>query len=109
VIVTTGNDVEGRRIADYLGVVRGIVVRVPTRRQRIRGITEALMEGGNNPYFLEVAEAVRLDAHAEMVKHAETLGADAVIATRYETTPFAKEGVTEVLVYGTAVRLEQRK
>jgi uncharacterized protein YbjQ (UPF0145 family) len=35
-IITTGNEVEGRAIADYLGVVRGIVVRVPTRRQSIR-------------------------------------------------------------------------
>jgi uncharacterized protein YbjQ (UPF0145 family) len=104
-IVTTGTAIDGREIADYLGVVRGIVVRVPTRRQRIRGTTEALMEGGNNPYFLEVAEAARADAYAEMVKHAESLAADAVIATRYQTTRFAPEGVSEVLVYGTAVRL----
>ena len=52
-IVTSGNGVDGRVVADYLGVVRGVVVRVPTRRQRIRGATEALMEGGNNRYFLE--------------------------------------------------------
>jgi uncharacterized protein YbjQ (UPF0145 family) len=105
VIVTTGNEVDGRGIADYLGVVRGIVVRVPTRRQLIRGRTEALMEGGNNRYFLEVVEVARADAYSEMLKHAESLGADAVIATRYQTTRFAPEGVSEVLVYGTAVRL----
>lgn len=104
-IVTTGNTVDGRAIADYLAVVRGIIVRVPTRRQRIRGTTDALMEGGNNRYFLEVFEAAREDAYSEMVKHAESLGADAVIATRYQTTPFAPGGVSEVLVYGTAVRL----
>ena len=103
-IVTTGNEVDGRAVADYLGVVRGIIVRCPTRRQRIRGLTDALVEGGKNRYFLEVAEGARDDAYAEMVKHAKSLGADAVIATRYETTPFA-EGVSEVLVYGTAVRL----
>jgi uncharacterized protein YbjQ (UPF0145 family) len=107
-IVTTSNEVDGRAIVEYLGVVRGIVVRVPTRRQRIRGRTEALMEGGNNRYFLEVVEAAREDAYSEMVKHAESLGADAVIGTRYQTTPFAPEGVSEVLAYGTAVRLSQR-
>jgi len=63
------------------------------------------MEGGNNRYFLEVVEAARGDAYSEMAKHAESLGADAVIATRYQTTAFAREGVSEVLVYGTAVRL----
>jgi uncharacterized protein YbjQ (UPF0145 family) len=56
-------------------------------------------------HFQEVAEAAREDAHSEMLKHAASLGADAVIATRYQTTPFASEGVSEVLVYGTAVRL----
>jgi uncharacterized protein YbjQ (UPF0145 family) len=105
VIVTTGNEVDGRVIVNYLGVVRGIVVRVPTRRQRIRGQTDALMEGGNSRYFLEVVEAAREDAYSAMLNHAESLGADAVIATRYQTTRFAPEGVSEVLVYGTAVRL----
>ena len=107
-IVTTGNDVAGYVVCEYLGVVRGIVVRVPTRRQRMRGETEALTEGGGNRYFLEVAVAVRDDAWAEMVKHAESLGADAVIAVRWEATPFAREGVTEGLAYGTAVRLARR-
>jgi uncharacterized protein YbjQ (UPF0145 family) len=40
-----------------------------------------------------------------MMTHAESLGADAVIATRYQTMPFARKGVTEVIAYGTAVRL----
>jgi uncharacterized protein YbjQ (UPF0145 family) len=105
VIVTTGNAVDGRIIAEYLGVVRGIVVRVPTRRQLTRGQTEALLEGGNNLYFLEVVEAAREDAYAEMLKHAESLHADAVIGARYQTTPYAGQGVSEVLAYGTAVRL----
>jgi uncharacterized protein YbjQ (UPF0145 family) len=104
-IVTTGNEVVGRSIADYLGVVRGIVVWVPTRRQRIRGAAFAMVEGGNNPYFLEVVEAARESAHSEMLKHAESLGADAVIAMRNQTTPFGKAGTREVLAYGTAVRL----
>jgi uncharacterized protein YbjQ (UPF0145 family) len=104
-IVTTGNDVVGRSIADYLGIVRGIVVRLPSRRQRVRGATFAINEGGNNPYFLEVVEAGREDAHSEMLKHAESVGADAVIAIRYETTPFGTAGTSEYLAYGTAVRL----
>jgi uncharacterized protein YbjQ (UPF0145 family) len=87
VLVTTGNEIAGRSIVDYLGVVRGIVVRVPTRRQWIRGSFEAQFEGGNNPYVLELAEGARSDAYDEMVEHAKSLGADAIVAVRYQTTP----------------------
>jgi uncharacterized protein YbjQ (UPF0145 family) len=108
VIVTTGGAVEGRRIVDYLGVVRGIAVRAPTRRQRIRGSFQVAFEGGGNIVEYRVlCEAARKDAFDRMVEHATELGADAVIATRYQTTPFAQRDMTsEVLVYGTAVRLE---
>jgi uncharacterized protein YbjQ (UPF0145 family) len=107
VIVTTGAVVEGRAVGEYLGVVRGVVVRVPTRRQRIRGANAALVEGGSNPYFLEVATAVRDDAYAAMLEQARGLGADAVIGVRCQTTPFTRQGVTEGLAYGTAVKLRQ--
>jgi uncharacterized protein YbjQ (UPF0145 family) len=109
VIVTTGAVVEGNAIAEYLGVVRGVVVRVPTRRQRIRGTFEPFFEGGSNPYFLEVATAVRDDAYEAMLEHARGIGADAVIGVRCQTTPFALEGVTESLAYGTAVKLRERQ
>jgi len=51
-----------------------------------------------------VCEAARQDAFRRMVRHAEDKGADAVIGMRYDATEFA-EGVTEVLAYGTAVKL----
>ncbi len=41
-----------------------------------------------------------------MVQHAEDRGADAIIAMRYDATEFAA-GITEVLAYGTAVKLHQ--
>jgi uncharacterized protein YbjQ (UPF0145 family) len=41
-----------------------------------------------------------------MVQHAEKLGADAIVAMRYDATEFV-QGATEVLAYGTAVRLER--
>lgn len=40
-----------------------------------------------------------------MVDHASEIGADAVVCMRYDATEFA-QGVTEVLAYGTAVKLE---
>ena len=102
-IVTTGNEVSGRPIAAYLGVVRGVVVRSPGFMQGFRAGLQQMV-GGNIEAYAEVCEQARRDAYERMVEHAADLGADAVIAMRYDATDFA-EGVTEVLAYGTAVKL----
>lgn len=103
-IVTTGNDVSGYRISDYLGIVRGIVVRSPSIAQGIVGGLQRIV-GGNNETYAAVCEQAREDAFQRMVIHAEELDADAIIAVRYDATEFS-DSVTEVLAYGTAVRLE---
>jgi uncharacterized protein YbjQ (UPF0145 family) len=102
-IVTTGNHVEGWQITEYLGVVRGIVVRAQTISQGIRGAFSSIM-GGNIAAYVEVCDHARRDAFGLMQDHAEDLGADAVVAMRYDATEFA-QGVTEVLAYGTAVKI----
>jgi uncharacterized protein YbjQ (UPF0145 family) len=104
ILVTTANEVQGRRITRYLGVVRGIVVRAPGIGRSLTGAFAAL-GGGNIREFEEVCEEARAEAHARMVDHAGERDADAIIAMRYDATDFA-QGVTEVLAYGTAVRLE---
>jgi uncharacterized protein YbjQ (UPF0145 family) len=101
--VTTGNAFEGHEIAEYLGVVRGIVVRAQTISQGIRGALSSIL-GGNIRAYEEVCENARSEAFARMVEHAEERGADAIVAMRYDATEFA-QGVTEVLAYGTAVKL----
>ena len=105
VFVTTGNTVEGYHISEYLGIVRGIVVRAQTITQGIRGAFSQIL-GGNIRAYEEVCEQARSEAYARMVEHAQERGADAVIAMRYDATEFA-QGVTEVLAYGTAVKLHQ--
>jgi uncharacterized protein YbjQ (UPF0145 family) len=102
-IVTTGNEIAGYRITQYLGVVRGIVVRSPNLAQGFLGGLKQIV-GGNIEPFAQVCEAAREDAFQRMVEHAEERGANAVIAVRYDATEFA-QGVTEVLSYGTAVKL----
>jgi uncharacterized protein YbjQ (UPF0145 family) len=106
VLVTTSNGIEGREIAEYLGVVRGIVVRAQTIGQGLRGSISSIF-GGNIRAWEEVCESARPDAYQRMVEHARDKGADAIIAMRYDATEFAT-GVTEVLAYGTAVRLAAR-
>lgn len=104
VAVTTGNNLEGYEVAEYLGVVRGIVVRAQTISQGIRGAFSSIL-GGNIRAYEEVCEQARSEAFARMVQHAQDKGADAVLAMRYDATEFA-QGVTEVLAYGTAVVVE---
>jgi uncharacterized protein YbjQ (UPF0145 family) len=103
IFVTTGNSFEGYEIGEYLGIVRGIVVRAQTISQGIRGALSSIL-GGNIRAYEEVCEQARSEAYARMVEHAQDRGADAVVAMRYDATEFA-QGVTEVLAYGTAVKL----
>jgi uncharacterized protein YbjQ (UPF0145 family) len=106
VSVTTGNNLEGYEIAEYLGVVRGIVVRAQTISQGIRGAFSSIL-GGNIKAYEEVCEQARSEAFARMVAHAQDRGADAILAMRYDATEFS-QGITEVLAYGTAVKLRDR-
>jgi uncharacterized protein YbjQ (UPF0145 family) len=102
-IVTTGNSCEGYRITAYLGVVRGIVVRSPGFARGLAGAF-ASIAGGNIQAYEEVCEEARVQAYGRLLDHAEDVGADAIIAMRYDATEFS-QGVTEVLAYGTAVKL----
>jgi uncharacterized protein YbjQ (UPF0145 family) len=106
-LVTTGNNPEGYIVTQYLGVVRGIVVRAQTIGQGIRGAFASIL-GGNIRAYEEVCESARAEAFQRMVEHAFEAGADAVIAMRYDATEFA-QGVTEVLAYGTAVKIAREE
>lgn len=103
--MTTGPDVSGHRIVEYLGIARGIVVRSTSFGQSFVGAFKQLA-GGNIAEYVQVCEAARQEAYLLLMKHAEALGADAVVGMRYDATEFA-QGATEVLAYGTAVRLER--
>jgi uncharacterized protein YbjQ (UPF0145 family) len=102
-IVTTGSEVDGRRVRSYLGIVRGIVVRSPNIAQGLLGGLKQIV-GGNIEQYARVCEEAREEAFERMVRHAEEIGADAVLAMRYDATEFLS-GATEVLAYGTAVKL----
>jgi uncharacterized protein YbjQ (UPF0145 family) len=104
-IVTTGNDLPGYEIVQFLGIVRGITVRTPNIAQGIVGGFKSIM-GGNNDTFTQVCDQARQDAYDLLVAHAEELGADAIIGMRYDATEFM-QATTEVLAYGTAVKLSR--
>lgn len=104
-IVTTGNAVEGREITEYLGIVRGIVVRAPTISQGLVGGFKKVI-GGNIEAYATACESARQESSERMLAQARRLGADAIIAMRYDATEFG-DAVTEVLAYGTAVKLRE--
>jgi uncharacterized protein YbjQ (UPF0145 family) len=105
ILVTTTNDVIGYTVTEYLGIVRGIIVRSPSIGQGIKGAFRSLA-GGNIKEFIIVCEQARHEAYEEMLKNAESIGADAIIGMRYDATEFM-QGATEVLAYGTAVKLSK--
>jgi uncharacterized protein YbjQ (UPF0145 family) len=100
-LTTTAFDVPGHRVTRNLGVVRGIVVRSRSIFGTIGGALQTLV-GGNITLFTELCEKTRSDAYEMMLRHAEQLGANAVIGIRYDATE-VMQSVSEVLCYGTAV------
>lgn len=102
-LTTTGFDIPGYRIIANEGVVRGVVVRSRSIFGTI-GAGFQTVFGGNISLFTELAEKTRQQAFDTMLVQADMAGADAVIGIRYDANELM-QGVTEVLCYGTAVRV----
>lgn len=104
--VTTTFTIEGYRVARYLGVVRGIIVRSPTISQGILGGLKSIV-GGRIGAYTEMCEQTRQQAYELMIDHAVQIGANAILGLRYDASDVGtKTSATEVLCYGTAVVLE---
>ena len=103
-IVATTNDLAGHRVVRQLGVVRGITVRSRSIVGNFLGGVQTLF-GGNITIYTELCEQARHETYRDMVQHARLLGANAIIAVRYDATELMT-GLTEVLCYGTAVIVE---
>ena len=104
-MTTTANALDGYRTIRSLGIVRGITVRSRSVLGSIGAGLQTLI-GGNITLLTELCETARNEAFALMLQHAQELGANAVIAVRYDATE-VMQGVTEVLCYGTAVTVER--
>ena len=105
-MVTTALELDQYRIVKNLGVVRGIVVRSRSIVGTIGAGLQTLI-GGNITLLTELCETTRRDAFNLMIQHAGELGANAIIAARYDATE-VMQGATEVLAYGTAVVVEPK-
>jgi uncharacterized protein YbjQ (UPF0145 family) len=104
-VIATTENVAGHRVSQTLGQVFGLVVRS-------RGLGGNIMAGlrsiagGEITEYTEMLEEARRHAVDRMVKNAATMGADAVIMMRFDSSELGQT-MSEIVAYGTAVKLEK--
>ncbi len=103
-IVVTTNEIPGFRVVRTLGIARGLTVRSRSVVGNI-GAAIQILFGGNISVYTRLAEQTRQEAFDLLVQHAEGMGANAILAFRYDANEIAS-AVTEVLAYGTAAVVE---
>lgn len=103
-ILVTCQDIPGRRVKECLGLVRGNTVRASHAGRDLVAAMKNAVGGEIHEYTKLLAEA-REQAIDRMVAEATMKGADAVIGVHFTSSEIAT-GAAEVLVYGTAVKLE---
>ncbi len=102
-IASTTFTIDGHRITETKGLVRGIIVRSPTISQGIIGGLKNII-GGKIGAYTTMCEQTRSQAYDDMVEHARQLGANAIVGIRYDASSVEPRGAAvEVLCYGTAV------
>ena len=102
-IIVSSDEIGGREIVEVSGMVKGSAVRA---RGVVFDITASFRNilGGKVPEYAKLMHDTREEATNYMVAEAEALGADAIVAARY-TTSMVASGTSEILAYGTAVKL----
>ena len=104
-IICTTSDIPGRKITGSLGLVRGSSIRARHVGKDIMAVFRNMAGGEIHEYTKMMAEA-REQAIDRMIEEAQSLGADAVVAVRFQTS-MVMSGAAEMLCYGTAVETER--
>ncbi len=103
-ILTNIETVPGRRIVEHLGLVQGSTIRAKHfGRDFAAGLKNIV--GGELKGYTELLQESRAEATSRMVSAASELGANAIVNVRFTTSSVA-QGASEILAYGTAVRIE---
>lgn len=104
IIVTTGNEIPGKKVMKVLEVVRGSTVRARNIGRDVGAIFKSII-GGEIKTYTEMTANARDEAYNRMVNQAINLEADAIIGVRFMTS-MVMQGASEMLAYGTAVKLK---
>jgi uncharacterized protein YbjQ (UPF0145 family) len=102
-IVTTTEQIEGKRITETLGLVRGSTIRARHMGHDIMAGLRNIVGGEVKDYTVMLAQA-REDALQMMIEQAENMGANAIVGTRFVTS-MVLSGAAEIVAYGTAVKV----
>ena len=100
--LSTTNDIPGHKITETLGIARGSTVRTRNVGNDILAAFKNLVGGEVEQYTKPQADA-REQALQRMIEDAKSLGADAVVCVRFQTSVMMA-GASELLAYGTAVK-----
>jgi uncharacterized protein YbjQ (UPF0145 family) len=103
--MTTAFELPGARVTENLGVCYGLVVRSMGLVGGVGASFKALRRGEISQYT-QLLEDSRRHAIDRMVENAGLLGADAIIAVRFDSSEIGNQ-FTEIVAYGTAVKVEQ--
>jgi uncharacterized protein YbjQ (UPF0145 family) len=104
-IVTTTSTVPGHEITETLGIVKGNTVRARNIGRDIGAVLKSIV-GGEVKVYSEMTTHSRDEAYNRMVNEAVDKGADAIVEVRF-TTSMIMQGASEMLAYGTAVKLKK--
>ncbi len=102
--ITTAVELPGMRVTENLGVAFGLVVRSVGLAKGFTAGLKALRQGEVSEYT-ELLEDSRRHALDRLVQNAELLGANAILAMRFDTSEVG-QSLTEIVAYGTAVKVE---
>ncbi len=103
-VLSNTEDVPGRKIVEFYGVVTGSTVRAKHIGRDIMASLKNIV-GGELKGYTELLQDARQEAMDRMVEQARSLGANAVINIRFATSSVA-QGAAELFAYGTAVWVE---
>lgn len=102
-ILSTTENIPNRQVTEILGISRGSTVRARNiGRDFMAGIKNLV--GGEIDEYTKLQAQSREEAMERMIKDAEQLGADAIVNVRFATSVIM-QGASEILAYGTAVKL----
>ena len=105
VLLLNSAEVPDRKVAGMLGLVQGHTVFAIWLGKDLSAIIRLIL-GGELTEYTEMMGRARKVATNRMITEAEKLGADAIINVRYMTTSVIGSAA-ELLVYGTAVKLNE--
>ncbi len=105
-ILTSIDYVPGYDVTESLDLVKGSTIRAKHVGKDIIAVFRQIV-GGELKEYSEMINESRQISTSKMVSEAEKLGADAIINVRF-TTSNVMQGAAEILVYGTAVKLNKR-